>query len=160
MLLLMRHAEAVEFAPGTGDVDRPLSENGRGQASRAAAYLEEKGFEPDKVLCSSARRTTETAELLELGGSIECIEQMYNAGSDTIREEIEALSENVRTVLVVAHAPGIPTLAHHLTDLAVSDLDAVRAIQWGFPPATLVGLEIDGSWSELRPGRLHFAVHF
>lgn len=156
----MRHAEAVEFAPGTGDADRPLSENGRDQAGRAAAYLKEHGIEPEKILCSTARRTTETAELLDLGCSIERAELIYNAGSDTIREEIEALSDEVRTVLLVAHAPGIPTLAHDLTDLAVSDPDAIRAIQWGFPPATLVGLEIDGPWSELRPGRLRFAAHF
>lgn len=160
LLLLMRHAKAVEYAPGKGDFERPLAEAGREQAARAGAYLIEQQVTPHAVLCSSALRTAQTAELLELTCPIAQTAAIYNSASDAIRDEIEALPEEFETVLVVGHAPGIPSLAHDLTDESASDPDAVRTIERGFPPATLVAIELDGPWSELRTGRLRFAARF
>lgn len=160
LLLLMRHAHAVEYAPGKGDFERPLSEAGREQAIQARAYLAEQHVSPGAVVCSAALRATETADLLELTCPITRTEAIYNCSSDAIRTEIGALPEDVDTVLVVGHAPAIPTLAHDLTDESASEPDAARAIARGFPPATLVGIELTGPWSELRTERLRFAARF
>lgn len=160
LLLLMRHAEAVEFAPGCTDFERPLSESGRGQAERAGAYMAERGLAPELVICSAAERTSETTALLGLNCPIERSEAIYNAGSDTIRGVIETVDADVHTVLVVGHAPGIPSLAHDLADLDRSNADAAQAIHWGFPPATLVVLELDAPWAELTSGRLRLVARF
>lgn len=156
LLFLMRHAEAVTFAPGLGDVDRPLSPAGREQADRAGAYLEELGVPIDDVLCSAAVRTRETASRLGLSAPTRYAREIYNAGSDTIRELIAEVDETVGALLVVGHAPGIPTLTHALADSATSDADALAMVSRGYPPATLVGIEIGGSWADLRPGRLAY----
>jgi phosphohistidine phosphatase len=160
LLLLMRHAEAVEFAPGKGDFERPLTEAGRDQAAQAGAYLMEQQVMPCTVVCSSAMRAAETAELLDLTCPVAPTDAIYNSASDAVRAEIEALPEDFDTVLVVGHAPSIPSLAHDLTDEAASEPAAVQAIRWGFPPSTLVAIEVNGPWSELRSGRLRFAAHF
>lgn len=160
LLLLMRHAEAVEYAPGKGDFERPLTEAGREQAARARAYLVDQQIIPRTVVSSSALRASETAELLELTCPVAQTAAIYNSASDAIRAEIEALPEDVDTALVVGHAPGIPSLAHDLIDESASDPEAVRAIAHGFPPATLVAIELTGPWSELRTGRLRFASRF
>lgn len=154
LLLLMRHAEAVTFAPGLGDIDRPLSDAGRDQARRAGAHLAEQHLGIDLVLCSASARTRETAGLLGLSAPVQASREIYNAGSDTIRELIGEVSDTVTSLLVVGHAPGIPTLAQVLTDQAVSPAERVAAISRGFPPATLVALRLEGSWADLRPGLL------
>lgn len=157
LLLLMRHADAVTFAPGLGDIDRPLSDGGQEQARRAGAYLKENRLSPDATLCSTAVRTRQTTELLGLGCPVQHETALYNAGSDTIREVIGDVAEDVRVLLVVGHAPGVPTLAHALADEATSDEQAFTAIRWGFPTATLVGVEIGGTWATPERGRIAFA---
>lgn len=159
LLLLMRHADAVTFAPGLGDVDRPLSERGEEQARRAGAYLRERALAPDLTLCSAAVRTRQTTDLLGLAGPVRQETALYNAGSDTIREVIAGVGEDVGVLLVVGHAPGVPTLAHALADEATSDPEALTAIRWGFPTATLVGIEVAGTWAQPEPGRVVFALH-
>lgn len=156
LLLLMRHADAVTFAPGLGDVDRPLSARGEEQARRAGAYLRERDLTPDLTLCSAAIRTRQTTELLGVAGPVQQETALYNAGSDTIREAIGEVDEDVDTLLIVGHAPGVPTLAHALADEATSDHEALTAIRWGFPAATLVGIEIGGTWAHPEPGRVMF----
>ena len=101
-------------------------------------------------------RTRQTTELLGLGQPAHHVSAIYNAGSDTIKEVISDVDEDVRLLLVVGHAPGVPTLAHILADEATSDKEALAAIRWGFPTATLVGLEITGSWDDPRPGPIAF----
>jgi phosphohistidine phosphatase len=65
----------------------------------------------------------------------------------------------MRTVLVVAHAPGVPALADNLADRQHSNPDALALIRYNFPPATLVGLEFLGGWSALAEARLFTAHH-
>lgn len=156
LLFLMRHAEAVTFAPGLGDIDRPLSTDGREQAGRAGTYLTELGRGIEGVLCSTAVRTKETTALLGLSAPVLHTAEIYNAGSDTIRDLISEVDDSVTTLLVVGHAPGIPTLAHDLSDENVSDAEQLARISRGYPPATLVGIEVKGSWADLRPGRLAY----
>ena len=148
----MRHADAVTFAPGLGDKDRPLSEAGEDQARRAGAYLSENDLLPDETLCSDSVRTRQTAGLLGLSCATHPTEANYNAGADTIRDVIGEVADDVRVLLVVGHAPGIPTLAHALADKAESDPTAFDAIRWGFPTATLVGIRIGGTWADPEPG--------
>lgn len=158
LLLLMRHAEAVNLAPGLGDADRPLTDAGREQARRVGAYLAEHDIRVGTVLCSASARTRETAALLECAAPTQQSEAIYNAGSDTIREVITTVDDEVSVLLVVGHAPGVPTLAHTLTDRAASAPEDVLAIERGFPPATLVGIELAGSWADPTPGRIAFVV--
>jgi broad specificity phosphatase PhoE len=64
-LLLIRHAEPVRIGPGEGGggpVDPPLTERGREEAERLAAWL---ALEPlDAVISSPLRRARETAQPL------------------------------------------------------------------------------------------------
>ncbi|MFW6597700.1 SixA phosphatase family protein [Propionibacteriaceae bacterium Y2011] len=153
-ILLLRHAEAVSVVPGRPDADRPLTEAGRARAAAVGDGLREAGITVDLVLCSSARRTRETTEALRLDCPVEHRDELYNAGSDTIEELLHLLPEDVSTVLVVGHAPGIPALAHDLIDPDTADLTALAAIDRGYPTATLVRFTYDGPWAELRQARL------
>lgn len=153
-LFLMRHAQAADSAAGLGDIARTLTRHGRAQSREIGRLLAEERV--DLVLCSSAIRARQTAELLGLAAPIDYRESLYNAGSHWITSELAGVADWVRTVLVVAHAPGIPALTH---DLAAADSDpkALAVIERYFPPATLVGLEFEGSWATVLEARVVMA---
>ena len=153
-LLLLRHAQAVDFSPGRGDIDRPLTDAGRSQADHLAEILAEQGMRVDRVLCSAALRTRETAERLNPGVDLELLEDLYNAGSETIERHVAESDPGQRVVLVVGHAPGVPTLAHALADEQTSEPTALESIARGYPPATLAVLEVTGDWAEPAGVRL------
>ena len=154
-LYLLRHASAENWAGGRGDHARELTDYGRAQAREAGQALAEAGIQ--LILSSSASRALQTAEALGLPVPIEASDDLYNCSPDTILDELSALTDDVGVVAVVAHAPGIPALAHELAAGADSVAEALAVIDAHFPPGTLVGLEFDGAWSELSSARLFTA---
>ena len=59
-LILTRHAKSAWDDPTLADHDRPLNARGRRSALALGDWLASRGYEPEEVLCSSARRTQET----------------------------------------------------------------------------------------------------
>lgn len=153
-LFLMRHAQAANSAAGQGDIARTLTRHGRSQARAVGEVLADARI--DLILCSPAARTRQTAELLQLSAPVDYRDTLYNAGARWIESELAGVADWVRTVLVVAHAPGIPALAHDLAS-ADSDPTALAVIDHYFPPATLVGLEFIGPWAALDQARIVMA---
>ncbi|MFT4167424.1 MAG: histidine phosphatase family protein [Microlunatus sp.] len=159
-LLLLRHAEAEATRPGFRDRDRRLTEHGRTQAEAVGDAIRAEGWSVDHVCCSSAVRTRETLAGLELGDpepgkgpTVEVIDGLYNAGSDSIVELIETLPDTVGCALVVGHAPGVPGVLWDLVDQTSADPVAWSLVAGRFPPATLVALTVD-DWSGLSDARL------
>lgn len=150
-LYLLRHADAEGDQYGLGDASRSLSREGRAQAralseSLAAARIE-------LVLCSSATRARETTALLSLLAPIRTLPRLYNANARQVLAELSGIDDQIRRVLVVGHAPGLPGLAYSLAS-DDSDQIALARVRPLFPPATLVGLEFRGGWSELNQARV------
>jgi phosphohistidine phosphatase len=155
-LILMRHAQTEETRPGSHDTDRRLTAHGEHQARDAGEFLRDQGIVIDTVLCSSAVRTRQTLELLDLDGevAIDISVQYYNAGTDTLIEAIMALSDDCRTALMIGHAPAVPGLVYELCDEATSHLAAFSAVAARFPAGTIARLEFDGDWTEVGTSRL------
>ena len=61
-IILMRHGEAVPFAPN--DADRILTPKGKSQATNTGSQLKRGGWSPEAVYCSSLIRAQQTAELV------------------------------------------------------------------------------------------------
>lgn len=145
-LLLLRHAEALP-APADGrDQDRPLSAHGQGQAEQVAHKLLELGLEVDLILCSSARRTRDTAARIHHrypDARCERLDRLYNADPKTLRAVLAEHGGGARCVLLVAHNPGISQLADQLGALHGGA---------GLPTAGLrvISQPADGSWQELH----------
>lgn len=156
-LFLMRHAEAANTGSDRRDVSRELTARGRVQAAEVGELLGRQRVE--LVLSSSATRARQTAELLGLPAPIRFLDRLYNAGSRQLLAELSGVPDQVRTVLVVGHAPGIPALAQTLADRQHSSPEALSLIRYNYPPATLVGLEFHGGWSAIAEARLFTARH-
>lgn len=62
-LILVRHAKSAWDDPGLTDFDRPLARRGLEAAAWIGDTLTRHGWLPDRILCSTSRRTRETLEL-------------------------------------------------------------------------------------------------
>lgn len=118
-LILLRHAAALPTLVRGGDMERPLGEHGRIEASAAAAYLQHQGLRPQLILCSPAVRTRETARILQNtygdeGPEIRFDPALYQGTPERLRTQIASCPDTVRCLLVVAHNPGLSELAGEL----------------------------------------------
>jgi phosphohistidine phosphatase len=156
-LFLMRHAEALQ---GNNDRMRPLSARGRAQAVSIGRELHKLSLAPEYVICSPARRASETydvlAEFIPETGMI-YPEYMYNATVETLIEEIAHFSDTYRSVLMIGHNPGIHELSRMMAETG-SAYDLGR-LAGSFLPSMLAVIECKAdSWGELAP-RGHTLSH-
>lgn len=145
-LILLRHAHAENGAPGTSDLDRPLSAVGQAEAEAAGRWLADNQLVPDRVVCSPARRTRETLEaVLVQTGYVEqrLDERIYEAVPGTLISLIEEHAE-VDRLLVVGHNPGLEQLVALLHTGSTSEYR-------GMPPAGIAVLEIPADVA-MEPG--------
>ena len=114
-LLVLRHAKAAN-PPGTRDVDRPLTTDGRSTAAAVGTSLPTR---PDLVLCSTAVRTRQTWDEVRSAGGLEVETRfepsVYDASLRDLLDLVAALPDDATTVLLVGHNPGCQELVLHLT---------------------------------------------
>ena len=138
-LWLLRHAKASPGADGQADRDRPLNARGREAAERIGRHLAARGVRPDLVLCSPSLRTRETIELVarQLGPAlaIEFEEELYLASDRTLREQVARASDDLASLLLVGHNPGLEQLALGLG--VRGDAHALDRIREKFPTGAL-----------------------
>jgi phosphohistidine phosphatase len=152
-LVLLRHAKAVpaETNPDLPDLERPLADRGRADASAAGRYLVAQGIEADLVLCSPSKRTRETWKYVaEAGVTAKDVwydKRVYNADTDGLLDVIHEAPAEARTVIVVGHAPGIPWLADELA-LDGTSPERVELTQ-KYPTTGLATLHLTCHWADL-----------
>jgi phosphohistidine phosphatase len=155
---LLRHAKSSWADPSLADHDRPLNGRGRRAAAAMGEHLRAAGVAPELVLCSSARRTRETLERIApaLGDArVEFEAGLYGASAHALRRRLERLPDEVESVLLIAHNPGLEDLALELA----APSPATEAMAEKFPTGALAVLELPGaSWSELAPGTAELAT--
>ena len=70
-LFLLRHAKSSWKEAELSDFDRPLNERGRRAAPFMGRLLRERGFAPELIISSTAKRARKTARLLTEGAQYE-----------------------------------------------------------------------------------------
>ena len=118
-LLLLRHAKTERDSPSGQDRDRRLDSRGRADAPVIGRYLTDEKLVPDLALVSPAARTRETFDLLaadlEPPPAMEVIGGLYGADASELLQIIRmaghANSRPAKSVLVVAHNPGLHELS-------------------------------------------------
>ena len=152
-LILLRHAKSDW--PDVPDRDRPLAKRGRRDAPRIGRWLHEHGYQPDVVVCSAARRTRQTWDLVapELGGSpaVRFEPRVYAASAMTLLYLAQELPSRYRTALLIAHNPGLSELASQLAAPTATDDGPRPGIS--LPTAAVAVLEFPGDWPSLTPGQ-------
>lgn len=151
-LYLMRHAKAEKSDGTIRDFDRPLQPRGQSDAALIASrMLSEVGI-PIHIKSSSARRTSETAEIVAriFGIKSELIEKdksMYGADLDKLIETVQMLPDEKITVMLIGHNPGFSDLASYFSETELE-----------MPTAGLVVLDFDvTNWSHVSPSKCKLA---
>ena len=110
---LLRHAKALPADSSGDDFARPLAEAGRAVAVKVGRATI--GEVPDLVLCSPARRTRETLDLISQAWphqpEVQFEVPLYLAEWDDILERLRQLPDDANNVWIVGHNPGLHELA-------------------------------------------------
>lgn len=155
-LLLLRHAKSSWEAPGRSDIDRPLNKRGRRAGVLLASWFKAHKCRPALVLCSPARRTRETLELVQAAWGkppeIHYQERLYLAEADDLLAWLHELSDAIPSVLMIGHNPGLQELALRLLPESATDTGA--RIAGKFPTGALLRLSSRvRSWSRFGPDK-------
>src|SRR5579859_860020 len=151
-LVVLRHSKAA-WPDGVPDVERPLAERGHADAPEAGKWLLAHHVVPDFILCSVALRTRQTCtwvcgELGDLAPTPKLETGLYAASGARMLAVVNHVPDTVRTLLLVAHMPGVQDLVLHLASRD-SDQDAYLDAANHFPTTGLAVLEVDKPWAEL-----------
>jgi phosphohistidine phosphatase len=137
-LILLRHAHAEPQGPAQHDRDRPLSQRGIEEADAAGAWLASQP-RPQRVLCSPAARTVQTADrvLQHIGDAVERVEEdrLYEAELRDLLDAIDAHRE-AGCLMLVGHNPSLESLVALLSTGQSGD-------HRGMPPGGIARLEFD-----------------
>jgi phosphohistidine phosphatase len=153
-LLLLRHAKSAWDVAGLADFDRPLAARGRRAATMIGEHLAAHRLIPDRILCSSSRRTRETLigilPMIPSDLEIRITRDLYEVGSDAYLDCVGALGGSARSLMLIGHNP---TMQDTALELIGSGNPALRdEIASKFPTAGLAVIDFDiHKWSELRP---------
>ena len=148
-LVLLRHGKSA-YPPGVSDHDRPLAPRGRREAALAGAWIRANLPPLDLIVCSTAMRTRQTVEATGLTTPLELVDytsEIYEAYPEELLELVTAASPSHRTMLLVGHGPGIPSLAAQLAGPG-SDAAALAALRTKFPTSAIAVLVIGGEWAD------------
>ncbi|HUC09907.1 MAG TPA: histidine phosphatase family protein [Stellaceae bacterium] len=148
MLHLLRHAKS-SWRDDVEDHERQLNRRGREAAQLIGRRLPDIG-RIDLVLCSSAVRTRETLELI-LARTMPpppCLieDDLYLADWDRLIERLARLDEDILSVLLVGHNPGLHQLA---VALAEPHSPMLARLANKFPTLARASFDIGTRWSEI-----------
>lgn len=120
LLTLVRHAKSSWKTEGQLDHDRPLNDRGNRDAPIMAERLVKRDCIPDLILCSSAKRTQETAAYFtEAFGFSEdklwVSKSLYLCTPETMLEQLAIAESGLRHIMIIAHNPGLEQLSYRLS---------------------------------------------
>lgn len=154
-LILFRHAKSDWSQEELADHDRPLAERGRRAAGPMGAWLAGRGFRPDLVLCSTARRARATWELAKAAFSpspkAKFDADIYHASPDALLQTVKATPANIQTLMIVGHNPGLEQFVELLA--SKGDPEARRALSAKYPTGAIAVLDFPfDDWASVKSG--------
>ena len=156
-IVIVRHAKSDWSDGSLTDHDRPLAPRGIRALDRMSDHLA-RISPPGVVLCSSARRTLDTLSGVRaaLPGDIEVSVEndLYGADAWSLVERLRTIDDDVESVMLVGHNPGL----HDLVTSLVGDVGAGRdPVAWErlvakFPTGAIATLSFRVGWADIEVG--------
>lgn len=138
-LILLRHAKS-DWSGDEPDIARPLAKRGRRQAPDAGRWLAAHADRIDLAVVSPASRARSTWDLvaaeLDVRPPTRIDDRVYAASGRELLAVVRELPDDVETVVLVGHNPGLEDLVSLLTG------------EWPpMPTSALALITVSGSWS-------------
>jgi phosphohistidine phosphatase len=112
-------------------------------------WLVAEGLSVDRVVASSALRTMQTAELMGSAFTsappVEPRDELYLASPSALADALSACGDEVSTLALVGHNPGIWEYAGRLAQRSGQMVGS-------YSPATCTIFELEGGWSDFAAG--------
>lgn len=157
-LLIFRHAKAGPHDEAH-DKQRALIKRGRDDAALMGSAMRNRGYLPDLVLCSSAKRTAETWEYAapELGAKpdVRFLDELYDAPEKSVLKTLRSVKDNAPVVMYIGHNPGLENLARKLVRKPEDSAKKKRlsALEQKFPTSAVAVIDFDvKAWGEMDFG--------
>ena len=151
-LSLLRHAKSSWSNPALPDRERPLATRGVTDAPLMGKAMAERGIDPELVLCSSARRTRDTLDLVlpefRVEPKIVYVDALYHASPEEMLEMLHGIQPGANRVMLVGHNPEIQAFA---LDLVGSGPKHFRdRLRTKYPTAGLAVINfVSGLWKSV-----------
>lgn len=143
-LFVLRHAKSSWEDTNSADFDRPLNKRGLENAPLVGEMIRKNKYEIDLIISSPAKRAEQTAILVKEAAQIEAAvqfdERIYEASSHRLLHIASEVNDQIKSLMIVGHNPGLESLLKILTGETESMPTAALAV---------IDLKID-SWSEIH----------
>jgi len=154
-LYLVRHAKSSWEDSTLADFDRPLNERGYKDAPDMGKRLAKYGVDPDIIISSPSKRTTQTIEFIckEINFDFSKViwdSTLFHCSDDDMLKAIFAIDNKFKSAMIVGHNYTITNLAN----LFQSDTTIAEV-----PTGGVVAVQFEtNSWKEvnLKKGKLLF----
>lgn len=157
-LVVVRHAKADWL--DVPDHERPLADRGRMDAPEIGNWLVSRRVHPDRVVCSPAQRTRETWRLMgkvfDPRPHTTYDDRIYEASAQSLLYVAQETEDEVDTLVLIGHNPGVASLVSVLAGSAEGDaLDRVRE---KYATSGVALLTFAGDWGDLNEKSAHLAA--
>ena len=147
-LLILRHAKSSWADASADDWSRPLTDRGRRDATRVGALLRRLSLVPDLIISSDADRAHTTARIVAdasgYAGKIQLSSSLYHAKPEAVIAVLqEVKTATGRTIMIVAHNPGLEDLVAQLTGVHRFELGSSFTLR--FDTASAYVFDADGN---------------
>ncbi|HLN79017.1 MAG TPA: histidine phosphatase family protein [Nocardioidaceae bacterium] len=137
-LILLRHAKS-DWSGDAADIARPLAKRGRRQAPESGRWLNANIAGIDLAIVSPASRAQSTWDLvaaeLDAPPPTRIDDRVYAASGVDLLGVVQELPEDIDTVVLVGHNPGLEELVARLTGEPVP-----------LPTSAIAVIAMPGSW--------------
>jgi phosphohistidine phosphatase len=146
-LVVVRHAKS-DWQHDLLDEERPLAPRGRREAPLIGPWVAANVGDLDLVICSTAVRTRQTFALSGMSGNVRYDERVYAASHQDLMSVLDEVSDDVSTVALVGHNPGLSDLVRILSGEPLElKTSAVAVLTWR------------GGWADVWSRRASLVSH-
>jgi len=151
-LFVMRHAKSSWAIPGARDFDRELNDRGVSDLEKMSKLITQRGYSPEKILCSPAERTTQTLTLIQDAFAQEpdivLTQRLYSSGLEEYMELIRAV-DDAKSLMIIGHNPMCGGLAESLSGNGETAL--LEKIAYKYPTSALSVIDFDcKNWTDIK----------
>lgn len=126
-LIIIRHAKSSWDFSTLNDFDRPLNERGHRDAPMMAKRLLDKKIAIDAFISSTAKRAFTTAVYFAEAYDVKekhiiKVPELYHAAPAVFYDVIKTVDDNLNTIALFSHNPGITDFVNQLTDVRLDNM--------------------------------------